>query len=142
MTNHGLPRREFLLQALAACGAPFVADAAFARTAQTQRPVNAERGAKISAVYLGAGSVEAARTIGEAFLKHLNVERSHDAIVAAANDTLELIARAPGNSAAITALVQGVRRDFRSDRVVQLEGWVLSRTELDLCLLALLPDVP
>jgi hypothetical protein len=142
MTNHGLPRRDFLLQALAACGAPFVGDAAFAQAAQTQRPVSIERGAAISVVYLGAGSLETARPIGEAFLKHLNIERNNDAILAAANDTLELMARAPGNSAAITALVQSVRRDFRNDRVVQLEGWVLSRTELDLCLLALLPAVP
>jgi hypothetical protein len=32
-----------------------------------------------------------------------------------------------------------VRRDFQQGRSVQLEGWIVSRTEAELCALTLLP---
>ena len=142
MTTYRVPRRDFLLQALLACGAPYLPTAAAAqiREPATRTPAP-DRGARIAEGYLGATSLDAARAIGKAFLTHLNLERSNDSIATAAQSTLEVIARAPSAPAAITALVQNVRRDFRTDRFVQLEGWLLSRTELDLCLLSLyLPE--
>ena len=36
-------------------------------------------------------------------------------------------------------LVAAVRQDFREGRSVQVEGWILSRTEAELCALTLLP---
>ncbi len=56
------------------------------------------------------------------------------------SEGLRTIAASPGERAAIAALVQAVRRDFREQRTVELEGWVLSRTEVELCLLTLLPN--
>jgi hypothetical protein len=48
------------------------------------------------------------------------------------------IARASSQEKAIEALVRDVQRDFREERSVQVEGWILSRTEAELCLLTLL----
>ena len=142
MTRYGVPRREFLLQALLACGAPYLPIPAGAQIREpAPRSAAPDRGARLAEGYLGATSLDAARAIGEAFLTHLNLERSNDSIATAAQSTLDVIARAPSAAAAISALVQNVRRDFRTDRFVQLEGWLLSRTELDLCLLSLyLPE--
>ena len=137
MTTYTLPRRDFLMQALLACGAPYLAGLNAAQTAAQLPPAAPQRAARIAGDYLGATSLDAARAIGEVFRRHLNLESGNDAIVTAAETTLHLIARAPTSTAAITALVQNVRRDFRADRYVQLEGWLLSRTELDLCLLLL-----
>jgi hypothetical protein len=51
---------------------------------------------------------------------------------------LQLIGRSASEAAAITALAQTVQRDFRAQRTVQVEGWIISRTEAQLCALALL----
>ena len=142
MTMHRLPRREFIMEALAACGAPFFAQALSAQSSQRPGRVGADRGSQLAVGYLGAGSLLAAQQIGEAFVAHLSIEKTNEAILDAAGTTLQLIAATPGATAAITALAQNVRRDFRNERYVQLQGWVLSRTELDLCLLALLPFSP
>ena len=139
MSAPPLPRREFLLQAVAACGAPLFARFAHAQAAATPQPP-IDRGAQVAAGYLGAGAGDAARTIGEAYLRQLGIENTPAAIAAATSDTLRLIAGAAGESAAVAALVQAVRRDFREVRTVELEGWVLSRTEVDLCLLVLLAN--
>ena len=85
--------------------------------------------------YLGAGSLEAARAIGEAYLTQINVERTDEAILEAARGTSALISRAPDDTAAVVALVERVRRDFRAARVVSVGGWVLSQTEVELCVL-------
>jgi hypothetical protein len=141
MTLQHLGRREFLIRALMACGAPFLAEPTHAQAGQKPQPqVNAKRGAQVAASYFGVGDADALRTIGTAYLKQVGVEAAEPAILATAADALQLIARSATEAAAITALTQAVRLDFREQRTVQIEGWIISRTEAQLCSLALLPQ--
>lgn len=141
MNLQPLPRREFLIRALMACGAPFLSELTQAQTAQKPLPqISPKRGAQVATTYFGVGDADTPRAIGAAYLKQLGVESTEQAILAAADDTLQLIARSPTEAAAVTALTEAVRRDFREQRSVQLEGWIISRTEAQLCVLSLLPD--
>jgi len=126
------PRREFLLRALAACGTPFLAPLASAEGVQKAQAGTAAAG------YFG-GRTEAARAIGEAYVRQLGLDTSAESIRKAAQGALEVIARASSPQNAITALGLAVRRDFQQGRSVQLEGWIVSRTEAELCALTLLP---
>ncbi|RPH60077.1 MAG: hypothetical protein EHM89_09560 [Acidobacteria bacterium] len=94
----------------------------------------------MATTYFGVGDVEAVKAIGTAYLKQLGVEPTEEAILNATADTLELIARSSTQAIAVTALTQAVRDDFREQRTVQVEGWIISRTEAQLCALSLLPD--
>ena len=132
MTCH--PRREFLWRALAACGTVLVVPARSGAGAQDDR---SDRTALTSASYLG-GQAEAVRAIGEAHLRQLGRDASRESILAATRGTLDAIDRAQDQAAAIRALVRAVRRDFEQGRTLQLEGWILSRTEADICALTLL----
>lgn len=133
------PRREFLLRVLAACGTPFFASSASVSAAQTTLPgPQLDRNSQAAASYFGAGAV-AARAIGEAYLRQLDLQPDRDAILELTRGVLDIIASAGSQQAAVTALVSAVRRDFREGRVLQLEGWIVSRTEVELCVLTLLP---
>ena len=80
------------------------------------------------------------KAIGTAYLKQLGVEPTEQSILAAAADTLQLIAKSPTEAAGgDRARCRRCARDFREQRSVQLEGWIISRTEAELCALALLP---
>jgi len=140
MNLQPLARREFLIRALTVCGAPFLTQLTAAQTAQKPAPQSSpKRGTQVAAAYLGPGDLDAVKTIGAAYLRQLGVEPTEQSILAAAAGTLQLIAQSPTETAAVTALAQAVRRDFRQERSVQLEGWIMSRTEAELCTLALLP---
>jgi hypothetical protein len=90
-----------------------------------------------AARYFGGAGAEGARAIGEAYARQINIDATKESIVTAAQDVLQLIGGSSGPDAAITALVSAVRRDFQEGRTVQVDGWVLSRTEVELCLLTL-----
>jgi hypothetical protein len=120
-----LPRRDFLLYVLAACGTPLVV--------RGQAPQ-----AQAAASYFGAG-VESARAIGAAYLRQINLEPTRASILEHTGGTMRILAAAKDQKAALTALVGAVRRDFQDGRVVHLEGWIVSRTEAELCALTLLP---
>ena len=131
MTIPRLPRREFLLRALTACSAPVLAPALSRPLAQGAKP---GRSAGIAARYLGPSGATAAKALGEAYVRTLGVKSSADVPVA---PTLQLIARAQGENAAIAALIGAVRSDFREGRVVDVDGWIISRTEGELCVIVL-----
>jgi hypothetical protein len=135
MSGPRVPRREFLLRALAACGAGFLAP--LGATLACRRTTGAGAGARAAASYLGPEGVAAVRAIGEAYLRSLGLERDTGAIVRAAAGSLDVVGKASGDEAAVAALVEAVRLDFVEGREVQLEGWIFSRTELELCLLTL-----
>jgi hypothetical protein len=126
------PRREFLLRALAACGTPLLMPLASAEGYQKPQAGAAAAG------YFGV-RVDAARTIGEAYVRQLGLNTSAESIRKASTSALEIIEQASTSQNAITALDAAVRRDFRQGRSVQLEGWIISRTEAELCALTLLP---
>ena len=132
------PRREFLLRVLAACGTPLAARVS-ASAAQTPQPeTRPDPNAQAAAIYFGA-AVEAARAIGEAYLRHLQAEPTRASILEHAGGALQILAGARNQKAALTELVGAVRRDFQQGSVIQLEGWIVSRTEAELCALTLLP---
>lgn len=133
------PRREFLLRVLAACGTPFAASVASASAAQRPQPEpRSDVDSRFAASYFGAG-VDAARIIGDAYLRQLNVEPTRASILQHTGAALQILATARTQKAAVSALVSAVQRDFVDGRILVLEGWVLSRTEVELCVLTLLP---
>jgi hypothetical protein len=135
-----LPRREFVLRTLGACLVPFAAvrdEWAVASLALQDPPASLVAGARRGLSYLGETSLEAAQTIGRARLRALGVGETAEAIAGPTAATLALIAAAPDEQTAIDALVAAVRRDFAEGRSIEVEGWVLSPTEVDLCMLAL-----
>jgi hypothetical protein len=133
------PRREFLLRVLAACGTPLVAHIVSATADQTTpAEQSGDRDSRAAASYFGTGA-DAARAIGEAYLRQLGVEPTRAAIIEHTGTALQILATARSQKAALTELASAVRRDFQDGRILQLEGWVLSRTEVELCALTLLP---
>jgi hypothetical protein len=132
MTTPRLPRREFLLRALSACSAPVLVSARSRRLTQGTKPV---RNAGIATRYFGPSGAAAARALGEAYTLAGGFKSPADVPVA---PTLQLIARAQSDSAAIAALVRAVRSDFRDGRVVDVDGWIISRTEGELCVIVVL----
>jgi hypothetical protein len=136
-----LPRREFLLHALAACGTPlFVSVPALGASQAGGQGSNAGRSATVAARYFG-GSAAAARGIGEEYLRSVGAENTLASILDVTRNALKSLESGSTPQAAITALVRAVRADFQSGRTLELQGWVLSRTEVELCALTLLPTV-
>ena len=130
------PRRDFLWQALTVCGSALLAPGSLAQGSQA---MPSDRAARASAGYFG-DRADAVRAIGEAYLRQLGREPNRESIHAAARGTLKSIDRARDERSAIRALVRTVREDFERGRAVQLEGWILSRTEAEICALTLLAD--
>jgi hypothetical protein len=130
----GYPRREFVLRALAACGTSFFVPTVDAW--QAGADVGQDAQAARAAEYFG-GRTDAARTVGSAYLRQLGLEPTPASILQAARGATKTIERASSQEKAIAALVRDVQRDFREERSVQVEGWILSRTEVELCLLTL-----
>ena len=128
------PRREFLRQALSACAAGVLVPAQSAWAVQNG---HIDRAATMGAGYFGDQS-DAVRAVGEAYLRQLGRDTTRESVVAAARGALEAIDRSRDQPGAIRALVRAVRDDFERGRSVQLEGWILSRTEAEICALTLL----
>ena len=129
-------RRDFVLQALVACGTAFLVPSIGFGDAQDQQT---RTGAgEAVAGYFGY-RVDAARAAGTAYLKQLGSDTTAPSILAATRGTTTMIEGAANRREAIEMLVAAVREDFRAGRSVQVEGWILSRTEAELCALTLLP---
>ena len=129
-----IPRREFLWQALTACASGLLVPARAVSAAQSGQ---VDRAATMGAGYFGDQG-DAVRAVGEAYLRSLGRDTTRESIVAAARGALKSIERARDQPGAIRALVRAVRDDFERGRSLQLEGWILSRTEAEICALALL----
>lgn len=129
-----VPRRAFLWQALSACASSVLLPVPSAAGGQAG---SVDRAATVGAGYFGdhAGAV---RAVGDAYLRQLGRDTSRDAIVAAARGALDAIDRSRDEAGAIRGLVRAVREDFERGRTVQVEGWILSRTEAEICVLTLL----
>ena len=83
--------------------------------------------------YFPGDRLAAAATIGRIAL------RGDGEVVAlgSAAATLELIDAAPGDTQAVAALRDAIEADLRAGRTIDVDGWTLSRTEVELCMLAL-----
>jgi hypothetical protein len=137
----GYPRREFVLRALAACGASLLTPNALVGGAGAQHsPASslASQATQVAAGYFG-GVADAARRVGRVYLRQLNTGTDLSSILSSARATLRMTERASSQDTAIEAIIAAVRRDFRDGRTVQVDGWILSRTEAELCALSLLP---
>ena len=132
------PRRDFLLGVLAACGTPLVVPGSASAYQAPQAGPGPDPHARAAAEYFGGG-VESARTIGEAYLRQINVQPTRASILEHTGGAVRILAAARDQQAALTELIGAVRRDFQDGRVVHLEGWIVSRTEAELCALTLLP---
>jgi hypothetical protein len=129
-----VPRRQFLWRALAACATAGLGPARLADGAQSNLP---GRVPSTSAAYFG-DQAAAVRAFGESYLRLLGRDSGNESVRAASRGTLQLIDRSRDQPGAIRALVRAVQRDFEQGRVVQVQGWVLSQTEAELCAISLL----
>lgn len=132
----GYHRRDFVLQALVACGTAFLVPSIGVGNAQDQQ-IRSGTGEAVTR-YFGY-RLDAARAAGTAYLTQLGSDTTAPAILAATRGTIAIIEGAVSQREAINMLVAAVREDFREGRSVQVEGWILSRTEAELCALTLLP---
>jgi hypothetical protein len=140
-----VPRREFLMRALAVCSLPLALGRNdLVESVAAQEPATPDVASSRRAVgYLGESSLEAAQSIGRARLRALGVGETGKDILVATSRTLEIINRAATDKEAIQALTEAVRGDFVEARTLDVDGWVLSQTEVDLCVLTLLnPPAP
>lgn len=140
MNNH-YPRREFVLHVLAACGTSLLVPSLVLGGQQLTSPattVPAKTGPGPTAAEYFGYRLEAARAAGMAYLKQMGRDTSQASVMAATRDTAAVIDGALDQREAVDTLVSAVRQDFREGRSIQVEGWVLSRTEAELCALTLL----
>ena len=103
------PRREFLLRALAACGTPFLMPLASVEGLQKPQAGTAAAG------YFG-GRTDAARAIGEAYVRQLGLDTSAESIRKATLGAFEVIERASSQQNAISASSAFKRCDFPPGR--------------------------
>lgn len=129
-----LPRREFLWQALAACGSTLLGPAGAAAASQSSTSTRALPAGRA----FFANQTDAVRAIGAAYLGQRGSGADRASILGAAPGALEAIERSRDERGAVRRLARAVRDDFTRGRTVQLEGWILSRTEAELCALTLL----
>ena len=127
-----IPRREFLWQVLTAC-----ASGVLVPTRASAQSGQVNRAATIGAGYFGDQG-DAVRAVGEAYLRQLGRDTTRESVVAAARGALDIIDRSRDQPGATRALVRAVRGDFERGRTVQLDGWIVSRTEAEICALTLL----
>ena len=127
-----IPRREFLWQVLTAC-----ASGVLVPTRAAAQSGQVDRAATIGAGYFGDQG-DAVRAVGEAYLRQLGRDTTRESVVAAARGALDVIDRSRDQPGATRALVRAVRDDFERGRTVQLDGWIVSRTEAEICALTLL----
>jgi hypothetical protein len=125
-----LGRRGFLKSALAMAGALGTPEAPLWEGRGHPDP-----GTRLSRLI---GARESARAIGTAYLKVTPGEQASgalsDALTRNLADGREALS-ALDDAALRLALSIQVRRDFETSDVIELEGWVLSRTEARLCAL-------
>jgi hypothetical protein len=149
MSRH--TRRSFLVQAIASLSAGALPgcggeapphntisepDAGTAEDASVL-PDAASDSAGAERLYFAADDLDAVYDLGMRYLAALAIPLTAAAVREAARSTVGLIESASTDSAAVSALVERVRDDFQRDVTLDLDGWVLSRTELDLCALCL-----
>jgi hypothetical protein len=126
-------RRRFLLLA-AGLGGAAAAGSALGRLwpAPGRSPV-------IARITDGFRDLASARAVGRAYLEAVPAERSVTALLAALERDLGELERLR-RPALRDRLANLVRRDFTALEIVNVRGWILSRTEGRLCALAALGD--
>jgi hypothetical protein len=85
---------------------------------------------EILAAYFGDAGLDDAAVIGDRYLRQLG-----DGTAEALQPTRELLDSQPDAAAAVTALEAAVAEEFAADAWRDLDGWILSPTELSLCAL-------
>jgi len=132
--RHGLSRRQFLVLS-AACGASLVARSSI--PSWLPIPDRSSPAERLTGLLRHRSS---ARVIGAAYLRHEPSEAQVTSLV-------DLIAGGfPGGVGALRSaddalrglLARRVEQDFAEERIVCLDGWIVSRTEGRLCGLAAL----
>jgi hypothetical protein len=82
--------------------------------------------------------VEGAHVIGEAYLDAVPEEADVTLMLELLEASLGVQADSPPRAALRARLQDRIRHDFERDETIQLDGWILARTEARLCALAAL----
>jgi hypothetical protein len=127
----GMTRRHFLI-----VSAAFAAPLLVRRPWEMLDPLRIGSNATAERLAALLRRPDSARIIGQAFLR-VSSERTTTALVSG------IVASLPGGPRAIAdsadeadvreLLVERIRRDFAEEVVVELDGWIVSRTEARLC---------
>lgn len=121
--------RRRVLQLLAGAGGATLMSSVVASDAGVPLPV-------VEALLAVLSSREGARAIGALYLEAVPGEASAGQLVHLIAGSAHGAHMTP--SAAQTMLLDAVRRDFERFETIELDGWVVSRTEARLCALAAL----
>jgi hypothetical protein len=131
MATLPMHRRSFLRLAALGAGATLAGAAGCGPGADADRPETL--GALARPELLDVLGPEQVRALGARYRELVPEERELPALRAALDAERPLVDRLLGRPAPAPA--ERVRRDFAEGRTVELEGWVLSRTEARQCAL-------
>jgi hypothetical protein len=76
-----------------------------------------------------------ARLVGGAYLEQVPEEHDRDRLVDLLLQSLRMEEAPPSSGQLAERVLAAVRRDFEEDRIVRIQGWMLSLTEARLCAL-------
>ena len=91
--------------------------------------------------YIPREQQDSARVIAQRYLAVVAPGASNDAIRALVAPTVAIAMADPDIAASVTALRAQVSSDFATGHAVNIDGWYFARTELQLCVLASIPEV-
>ncbi len=125
---HAMPRRAFLTRAVGVLAFLGLAPAGALARSSARRGATVGLGHRIREMFAAPGH---ARDVGSAYLARYPRGRSSAWALATS-----LMAADPDGPDELYALLRRRReRDFRADRIVVLEGWIMSATEAQTCAL-------
>ncbi len=92
-------------------------------------------------VKIYAHDLQAARAIGRCYLRKTKSEGNADLLaqlIVKGDSTLRGRLHALSSDQIIGILRKSIRKDFETDNIVNVDGWILSKTEARLCALCTL----
>lgn len=135
--RNAVTRRQFLACALS-IGASLLAGDAVSGGVITSRLQSATPNLWLSDVFVHK---ESARAIGAAYLKMHRAETDEHVLLTLISATMfqnGALAVSNDEREVKQLLHQSIQRDFETDKIVQVHGWILSVTEARLCALTAL----
>ena len=117
-----MSRRSLLLYTLKAIASWLATSFGFVRSAEA---TSATRGLRVQRILNGWSRPDATHPIGSSYLAQFSTESSIDSLLS----SLEWFEFEGRPKAWIASFPARCRSDFRAGRIVEIDGWLLSRTE-------------
>ena len=135
-----IPRRAFLSRALHLCAysgllGPLLA---CSRDSTLDTYMDPALWADVPKGYVSGADLAAVQDIGATYLKEDGRDRNLETLQAAVNEATTLLAEDMPAATMLLTLQRAIADDFENNTTVSVAGWVLSRTEAQLCALLFL----